>query len=900
MLAPDVKKRRGISPIWILPIVALLIGGWLLYKAMREAPVEIVIHFDSAEGVTAGKTKVMYLGIPVGVVRDIVVDRGLQSVSLIIDMDRRTEEGLVEDMAFWIVRPEVSAGRISGLETLVSGSYIETRKGVSKVSCREFMGLPHAPAVPANARGLHFKLQADELGSVQRGTRIFFKNIEVGAVQGYALEDGERVTIDGYIEPQYKDLVRKETRFWNSSGITFKGDLSGFKIHLESMASLIYGGISLYTPEEKKDSPAAENGQLYALYKDFDEADYGIKMTLQLPSAMGLASGSSKVMFRGFEIGIVKNLTFNQDEKHSVTAHILMDPSAEFVLRKETKFWVVKPQLSVNRVGNLETLVKGSYISLQPGGGETCDRFHVHEQPSYDEILEPGKRFTLVTDNSRSFSLGAPVLYRKLQVGEITGFDLAPDGNRVLAVIFIREKFAHLVRSDSVFWKAGGIKVEAGLDGINVETETITSMIAGGVAFASRELEQGADASAAKENTSFKLFENYNEAADAVTFLKPKGLSLRIRTSSLKSFAAGSPILFKQIEVGEITGFSLDEKGQDIILDVFIAEKYAHLLKKTSRFYNVSGISVEGSLAGIRLSTGSLKSIVEGGIAFYNPGKGGPAGENDLFALYDDFQAAEDADKTELTLHFTTPGGLKKGIEIRCQGIKIGEVKTVHYGRDRQSVVAQALADRGAETFFRQDTRVWLVSPEFNLSGVRNLDTVISGPYIEVMPGKGEITTELAAAETPPLTNGAQGGLDIVLETATLGSLKRNSPLYYRQVPVGSVTGVELSPSAQQVWVHVFIKKPYDALIHENTRFWNSSGIRVDAGLFSGLRVDTESVEAIMAGGISLATPEGSGMGPEAGPGQHFLLRDKAEEDWLTWNPAIPLENESNIVKYYE
>jgi paraquat-inducible protein B len=227
-------------------------------------------------------------------------------------------------------------------------------------------------------------------------------------------------------------------------------------------------------------------------------------------------------------------------------------------------------------------------------------------------------------------------------------------------------------------------------------------------------------------------------------------------------------------------------------------------------------------------------------------------------------------------------------------------VKAVHYGQDRQTVIARALVDRGSETFFRQDTRVWLVSPEFNLSGVRNLDTVISGPYIEVMPGTGEMTTELAAAETPPLTNGAHGGLDIVLETATLGSLQRNSPVYYRQVPVGYITGVELSPSAQQVWVHVSIKKPYDALIHENTRFWNSSGIRVDAGLFSGLKVDTESVEAIIAGGISLATPEGSGMGGEAQSGQHFVLRDKAENDWLTWSPAIPLEKENHIVKYNE
>jgi len=889
MQTPEVKKRRGISPIWILPIVALLIGGWLLYKGVHEAPVGIVVHFDNAEGVTAGKTKVMYRGIPVGIVRDITVDQGLQTVALAIDVDSKAKDSLVEDLKFWIVRPEVSAGRISGLDTLLSGSYIEVQKGVSEVACRDFTGLPHAPAVPETAAGLHFKLKADELGSVQRGTKIFFKNIAIGSVQGYALDNEEGVTINAYIEPQYQHLARKETRFWNSSGITLKGDLAGFKIHLESMASLIYGGISLYTPEEKKDSPPAENGDIYHLYRDFDEADYGIKMTLQLPSAMGLAAGSSKVIYRGFASGIVKSLTFNQDEKHSVTAHILMEPQTEFVLRKETRFWVVKPQLSVNRVENLDTLVKGSYITFKPGGGEFCDRFVVQEQPNSEEILEPGRRFTLIADNSRSFSLGAPVLFRKMQVGEITGFDLAPDGNHVQAQIFVHEKYGHLVKADSVFWKVGGMRVDASLDGIKVETETVTSILAGGVAFAGRNLEQQSAAPAAKEHATFTVFDSYREATEAISSLKPKGLRVQVEAGSLQSLSIGSPVNFKQIEVGEITGFHLDEKKQNIVLDVFIAEKYAHLVRNTSRFYNASGITVDGGLYGIRVQTDSLKSIVSGGIAFYNPAEGEAVAPDCLFILYDDYQSAESADKGRVTLHFAKANGLRKGVEIRYQGIRVGTVRDVRHGADMQSIVAEAVIDRGAERLFRHDTFVWLVNPEVHLSGVSNLDTMIMGPYIAVTPGNGEITSELSALDAPPARERSSSGLDLVLENDTLGSLKRNSPVYYRQVTVGRVTGSDLAPNSRQVWVYVNIHPPYDALIHENTVFWNVSGIRVDAGLFSGVQIDTESVEAIVAGGIALATPEGDAMGSRAVAGSHFILHDRADSCWLGWQPAIDL-----------
>lgn len=125
-----------------------------------------------------------------------------------------------------------------------------------------------------------------------------------------------------------------------------------------------------------------------------------------------------------------------------------------------------------------------------------------------------------------------------------------------------------------------------------------------------------------------------------------------------------------------------------------------------------------------------------------------------------------------------------------------------------QSVVAEAVIDRGAERLFRQDTLVWLVNPEFNLSGVSNLDTMIMGPYIALTPGEGEAASELTALEAPPARERSSGGLDIVLETATLGSLKRNSPVYYRQVAVGHVTGAELAPNSRQVWVYVNISHP--------------------------------------------------------------------------------------------
>jgi paraquat-inducible protein B len=299
---------------------------------------------------------------------------------------------------------------------------------------------------------------------------------------------------------------------------------------------------------------------------------------------------------------------------------------------------------------------------------------------------------------------------------------------------------------------------------------------------------------------------------------------------------------------------------------------------------------VEGGLSGLEVKTGSLKSILKGGISFFTPEKGAPADEKTTFVLYDDYQKAIDVDKTEIIFHFARPEGLAEGVDVKYQGVSIGDVTEVKYGHDIRNVTVKALVDKGMEQLFRTDSRVWLVTADVSLSGIKNLDTLVKGAYIAVQPGEGAPVLELAALDEPPsMMDEVRSGLNIVLETPALGSLKPDSPVYYRQFRVGSVMGSALSVTAQKIHVFVNIDKQYEGLIHENTVFWNASGINVDAGLFSGIQINTESFESILTGGIALATPEGEAMGAPVEPGHHFILRDEMQDEWQTWNPSIKL-----------
>lgn len=894
MEPPVIKEKKGISPIWILPLVALSIGAWLLYTSYRDAGISVTIHFDNAEGITPNKTQVMYKGVAVGVVERIYVDENLQGVSLRLKIDKKAKRGLVEDTKFWIVRPEISAGRISGLATILTGSYLAMQPGKSSVFTTQFEGLPEPPVIPPDSPGLHITLKADALNSLQKGSPVYTKNVQIGVIKGYRLTDDNYILIDIYIEPQFSHLIQVGTRFWNSSGITFEGNLqAGFNLKMESLASLIYGGISCGTPESLLDkSIQAVNGMVYQLYNSFDAAEYGLNMSLQLASGGGIIEGKTKIMYRGLEAGVVKKITLNNDAHHTVTAEILLDPRAEPILREGTRFWVIRPEVSIDGVHNLETIISGPYITFQPGEGEYRDHFIVEEGRMPKIISRSGKHFSLISPDSGSLEEGAPILYKKMVVGEITAVAFDPSVDAILTDILVYEEFSSLVKKSSVFWNISGIEVDASLSHFNLNLASLRTLLAGGIAFTNPETEKGAKVPPAEDGASFTLFGSFADAIENVSALRPRGIHLKLLSSADNNFNIGSPILYKKIPVGEILDFFLTDDSKYILFDILIKEKYTNLVNTTTRFYNFSGIDIQANLSGIEVQTGPLSSILNGGISFITPEEGEAVSEGVQFVLYENYEAALHQDSIPITVHLDKTGGVKDKTKITYRGIRIGSILRTRFTPGLREIVAEGIIYREAEDLLRENTSMWLVKPQFGLSGIRHLETALTGPYIDILPGGGNACTDFTLLPELPAAN-LQTGLNIILETPRLGSLARNSPVYYRQVQVGQVMGFELSPTAQNVWVRVNIRPKYASLIYSGTRFWPVSGIRASWGLFSGFDLSTESMEAIIAGGLAFATPPGEEMGEPAVNGDHFQLQEKSEKSWLDWSPMIMLNEEA-------
>ncbi len=888
MQQPELKNKSFISPIWFLPFIALCIGGWLLYTSYRDAGIDIIVHFATAEGVTAGKTKVMYKGIAVGTVKKVEIAAGLKGINLHIEMNKKTRPGLVKDTKFWIVRPEISAGRITGLETLVSGSYIAVKKGKSTTENQFFEGLETPPPLDSDTPGLHIILETPSLYSLQRGSRVYSKNIKIGLVEDYSLQKDGKIRLRILIKPEFRHLIHEGTRFWNASGLSVSGDLqTGLTVNMESLASLIYGGISCATPKAFQNTPTIQSGRTYHLYKDFEDAQYGISMTLQLATGAGIVAGKTKVLYRGLKAGVVKSLDINNDTFHTVTATLLLDPRAEVILKKNTRFWVIRPQVSIEGIKNLETLLSGAYITFQVGDGPHQDNFIVEANPMPIPTLRPGTSFVLQAQDSGSLTIGTPVFYRKIIVGEITDITLTEDGKGVRTTILIYKPFDRLVADNSIFWNVSGIQINGSFSNFKVNLSSMRAMLAGGVTFITPEQLRKKKQRRNKTIKKFHLYESYHDAVIHEIDLQPRGLNLQIQAEKPAAVKIGSPVLYNNIKIGEVMDLTLDKKTHGIVIDLLIFQKFRYLVNGSSRFYTFSGIKAEASLQGISLEAGSLESIFSGGISLYNPKNTSKLRTGAVFHLYKDRQDARDADDLRLTLHLHSAKSINGHTKIRYHGIEIGHIIAVSFNADFDQVTARAVVRKDAKKLLRKDTVLYMVTPKVTLAGIRNLDTVLGGAYISLRPGKGTPADEFTVLAEIPGESGTPAGLHIILESPTRGSLGSGSPIYYRRVPVGSITGYRLSPTGRQVWLQANILPEYAFIVHQGTKFWNVSGIEVEGGIFSGMSIKTESMEAMIRGGVALATPPGKIMGGSVSNGTHFRLAKSAENTWKSWEPDL-------------
>lgn len=334
----------------MVPILALLIGGWMIYRSVSAHGPVAYVRFETADGIGAEKTEVRCRSVRVGFVKEVTLAEDLKSVVVRLELNPDSRRLLRNDTNFWVVRPRVSTTDISGLGTLITGAYIELDPGPADgKEVHHFNGLETPMPTNRDIPGRRLVLTAEQAGSLTAGSPIYYRGFEVGRIESRKLDpEGTRVIYQAFVTDEYSSLVKENTRFWNTSGIDISAGADGFKVRTPSFQAMVSGGATFGVPQGVSPGPPARDGATFTLFSDEDAANRStfnptMKFVLLFDQSVRGLVKMAPVEFRGIPIGRVADISFDylkaaDDSRIPVLVEI--DPS---LLRREAAEKISKP-----------------------------------------------------------------------------------------------------------------------------------------------------------------------------------------------------------------------------------------------------------------------------------------------------------------------------------------------------------------------------------------------------------------------------------------------------------------------------------------------------------------------------------------------------------------------------
>lgn len=872
--SPKIVKKKLFSPIWLLPIVALILGAWLGVKSIKESGIEILIHFPSAAGIDIGKTLVKYQGLSVGKVTDIGIDDDLKGVNVKVVMDYRADPFLNKNTLFWLVKPKASITGVEGLDTLFSGNYIAIQPGDGR-SATEFEAQREAPAILPGSEGIMIELKSPKLGSIDVGSPVFFRQAPVGSVVSYRLDGNKQIIISAFVQEQYAHLVNKDSHFWNVSGLKIDASLAGIKVSTESIASILAGGISFDTGSYTE---KAQNGDAYILYQDELSAIGGVHFSLTATDNDGVNEGTS-IIYRGIAIGEIEKVSLTDT---GVQFSARVEHQYQGLITSDSQFWLSGADLSLKGIKNLSRLVTGSVINVLPGTQASDKAMQFELASEAPDLLTQAKlKLTVVANTHTGVSNGAQVRYKQLPIGQITSINLSKDFSTVEYQIEILPEFKNLLTKGSFFIPESALAVDASLAGIKVKTRDVTTMLEGAIS-----LIPSNSATLIAPNSTLPLHESIESAQ--VLYAQQQMTHFTLTSIDGADLTEGSPIYYKKMQIGSVNKINWFAKTDKFNIDISIDNKFVALVKANTVFWRNDAVAINASLAGVDINVAPLKGAINGSIALGHIDEtANPQITQPNLRLYDTKSLAlMQAKVINLILPVSTK--LAEKAAIRYQGHKIGEISHVKLNQDLTTINAQAyIYGQYANHFSASDSEYFIVDAQISLAGINAPETLLTGPYIGVIPGNSlELVDSFVAQPHANFEASVpKDALSFQLVDDQLGSIKVGTPLFFRGIKVGQIDGYQLDKSGIEITLFAHVNAEYSHLINQSSQFWDASGIKLDIGLFSGAQLETGSLETILAGGIAFATRDTTSDSNGIDATSRFPLHKNMQDEWIQWQP---------------
>ena len=448
--------------------------------AARVRGEAIRITFDEGFGLRPGITELRYRGVPVGLVESVNADISTGKIESTARLAAGYESLRGEGATFTLVRPRITLEGISGIETIIAGIYIDCTVGDASRPADRFVGSNSTEAM-AQEKGLTVTLHAKEIPTIDKGAPVLLRGIIVGSVKEKSFDENNGPTLALVIRQEFARTLPANAKFWRVPATSVEAGPGVLNVEVSGIQTLWKGGVAFDvfgSPGE-----AAKDGASFELFANERTARAGSPpILIEFPNGQGLLAGQTQLRYLGVPVGIVEDVK-PADGKVLVTARL--DPGYDLLRRRGSGFSLVRPSISLKGVSGLETLVSGVYIECSPGPkGPITESFRGTANQLAEEDRSDAAGFRVVIQAaSTTIGTGAPVLYRGVQVGKIVGKTLSADERSADLVASINRSSAALLRDNTQFWEAGGVRASLGFLGIKIRTGSLQSLALGGIEF---------------------------------------------------------------------------------------------------------------------------------------------------------------------------------------------------------------------------------------------------------------------------------------------------------------------------------------------------------------------------------------------------------------------------------
>ncbi|MGE4318733.1 MAG: MlaD family protein [Deferribacterales bacterium] len=695
------KKTRKFSPVWLTPILALAITVWLIYNGYVNSGKEIRIRFDSGSDIVVGKTLVKYRGIPVGKVIDLEIADTLDKVDAVIKLDKRADAIAREGMRFWIVKPRISINQITGLETIMSGTYIEMappfydKEELAKLKeTNFFIGLSEPADLETEKDAVNVNLFSVKDMGIYSGMGVYFNGISAGRVLGVRYDrETNKYNVSVSVSKEYQKYINKHTKFWNVGGIDMRLDSAGFSLQVPQFNSLLQGGVAFDSDIQTDTAQPEESYEVFSSYSSTLLSPETV--TLYMPECYGMKDGRTPVMFKGVQAGIVDSLDIN--DKQQCVASIKLNRKFGYLAAHNSRFVLEQPEISLGGVKNISSALLGVYIQVESGGGAVRREFTLSDRPIIT-VPEGSFRLTLKADSRAVSDEGEGIYYKGVKIGMVTSVSLRNSLTLYGAVIF--PEYKKLAVTGLYLYKPDLFKMSYASGQLRVDTEP-GALTRGGISAGFF----GAQGSPLKEGAALTLYSDEDSARRAD--ISSGGLTqVSLKTSDAFGLGSGSPVYFKGVQAGEIASVDVSSDGSVDVRAVI----YPGRVKKDSGmiFWKNGVMSADLSANGLEMQAPTLQEAFSGGLSFDVTAEGAKSS----YHIYDSRLEAErvirrlNAGKT-VRLYYNDVVPPEEDSPVYFNGIKTGFSSAAGYDKKLNTSYVDILIDKKYAGTVGQFTRFY-------------------------------------------------------------------------------------------------------------------------------------------------------------------------------------------------